>query len=160
LADGMPLVWTSHLLGTPLPERVAGSDLADPLLAWAGQQGWRVYLLGGRTGAAAEAARRLRDRGVAVAGGDGARVGGGGSVDPAVLRRLQAARPQLLLVGLGSPKQELFIDRHREELEGIVSLGCGAVIDFLAGHVQRAPRWMARAGLEWAYRLGREPRRL
>jgi len=160
LADGMPLVWTSRLLGTPLPERVAGSDLAEPLLAWAAQQGWRVYLLGGRTGAAAEAARRLSDRGVAVAGVDGGRVGDDGAVDHAVLRRLQAAHPQLLLVGLGSPKQELFIDRHRQALEGVVSFACGAAIDFVAGHVRRAPRWMARAGLEWAYRLGREPRRL
>lgn len=160
LADGMPLVWASRLGSTRLPERVAGSDLAPLLLARAAASGWRVYLLGGGPGAAEESARRLNADGVEIVGAEGPRIGTDGGTAPEVLTRIRAARPQLLLVGLGSPKQELFIDRHREELPGVVSFACGAVIDFVAGHVPRAPRWVSRAGLEWAYRLAREPRRL
>ena len=160
LADGMPLVWASRVLGPALPERVAGSDLADPLLARAAARGWPVFLLGGRPGAAEKAARELQGRGVTVVGAEGPRIDADGRVDPAVLERLRGASAALLLVGLGSPKQELFIDRYRDLLGRSVCFACGAVIDFLAGELPRAPRWMARSGLEWAYRLGREPRRL
>ena len=160
LADGMPLVWASRVLGPALPERVAGSDLAGPLLARAAFLGWRVFLLGGRSGAAENAAEALRRSGVQVVGAEGPPVGADGSVDPAVLERIRTAAPSLLLVGLGSPKQELFIDRYRPGLGSAVCFACGAVIDFLAGEFPRAPRWMVRTGLEWAYRLGREPRRL
>lgn len=160
LADGMPLVWASRVLGPVLPERVAGSDLAEPLLARAADRGWPVLLFGGRPGAAEKAAAALSEKGVRVVGAEGPRVGGDGSVEAGVLERLRAAAPALVLVGLGSPKQELFIDRQRTALTPAVCFGCGAVIDFLAGELPRAPRWMARSGLEWAYRLGREPRRL
>jgi N-acetylglucosaminyldiphosphoundecaprenol N-acetyl-beta-D-mannosaminyltransferase len=160
LADGMPLVWASRMLGPALPERVAGSDLAEPLLARAAAHGWPVFLLGGRPGAAEKAAETLRRSGVRVAGAEGPRVDQDGAVDPAVLERVRTAAPSLLLVGLGSPKQELFVDRHRPVLGSAVCFACGAVIDFLAGELPRAPRWMARTGLEWAYRLVREPRRL
>ncbi|HZW88770.1 MAG TPA: WecB/TagA/CpsF family glycosyltransferase [Myxococcaceae bacterium] len=159
-ADGMPLVWASRLLGPVLPERVAGSDLAGPLLARASARSWPVFLLGGRAGAAEKAAEAVRQGGVKLVGAEGPVVGLDGSVDAAVLDRVRSAKPALLLVGLGSPKQELFIDRHRATLGSAVCFACGAVIDFLAGELPRAPRWMARTGLEWAYRLGREPRRL
>jgi N-acetylglucosaminyldiphosphoundecaprenol N-acetyl-beta-D-mannosaminyltransferase len=160
LADGMPLVWASRVLGPALPERVAGSDLAGPLLTRAAVRGWPVFLLGGRPGAAEKAAEALRRSGVQLVGAEGPPVFEDGSVDPAVLERVRTAAPSLLLVGLGSPKQELFIDRQRTVLGSAVCFACGAVIDFLAGELPRAPRWMARTGLEWAYRLGREPRRL
>jgi N-acetylglucosaminyldiphosphoundecaprenol N-acetyl-beta-D-mannosaminyltransferase len=160
LADGMPVVWASWLLGPRLPGRVAGSDLSAPLLARAERSGWGVYLLGGRPGAAREAAARLGRDGIRVVGADGAPIEASGAASPEVVERIVSARPDLLLVGLGSPKQELFIDHHRAALGATVALACGAVIDFLAGHVPRAPRWMARSGLEWAYRLAREPRRL
>ena len=160
LADGMPLVWASRLLGPRLPERVAGSDLSGPLLERAGARGWSVFLLGGAADSASVAAATLAARGVRVVGWDSARVEADGTAPEAVLTRLAEAAPQLLLVGLGSPKQELFIDRSRHRLATTVSFACGAVIDFLAGRVPRAPDWVARAGLEWAYRLFREPRRL
>src|SRR4029453_5773464 len=122
--------------------------------------GWKVFLLGGRPGAPEKAAEALRRSGVRVVGGEGPQVGADGSVDPLVLERVRIAAPSLLFVGLGSPKQELFIDRQRRVLGPAVCFACGAAIDFLAGEFPRAPRWMARAGLDWAYRLGREPRRL
>ena len=160
LADGMPLVWASRVLGPVLPERVAGSDLAGPLLARAAERRWPVFLFGGRAGAAQKAAEALQRNSVEVVGAEGPLVAADGSVESEVLERVRTAAPALLLVGLGSPKQELFIDRHRASLGAAVCFACGAVIDFLAGELPRAPRWMARTGLEWAYRLVREPRRL
>ena len=160
LADGMPLVWVSRLRGPALPERVAGSDLASPLLQRAAARRWRVFLFGGTDGAAEIAAQKLRGDGVDVVGAISPQVTSEGVAPSESVDVLRAARPQLLLVGLGSPKQELFIDAIRGQLPATVAFACGAVIDFLAGKVPRAPRWMARAGLEWAYRLGREPRRL
>ena len=164
LADGMPLVWSSRLLGAALPERVAGSDLVLPLLERAAARGWRVFFLGGDPGVAAKA----RDRALAeVPGLDVAgvaapvvRVGASGDERAAVLRPVIHARPALVLVALGAPKQEIWIDQERRALRPAVLVGVGASLDFLAGTVPRAPRWMARSGLEWLFRLGREPRRL
>jgi N-acetylglucosaminyldiphosphoundecaprenol N-acetyl-beta-D-mannosaminyltransferase len=147
-----------------VPERVSGSDLAFPLLGRAARRGWRTYLLGGAPGVAEEAARRLRARlpSLVVAGTDAPRI----TLEPgdpegeAALARLRAARPDLVLVALGAPKQELWIHRHRAALGPAVAVGVGATLDFLSGRVRRAPRWVSRAGLEWLWRLGREPRRL
>ncbi len=162
VADGMPLVWASRLFGRPLRERVAGSDLFWPLMAEAKARGWGVYLLGGAEGAAAEAAARLSAQGIRIVGAEGPRIGleVPAPDEAEVLARIAAAAPELLVVGLGAPKQELFIARNREALGGAVALGLGATIDFAAGRVPRAPRWMASSGLEWLYRLSREPKRL
>lgn len=163
LADGMPLVWASRLLGTPLPERIAGSDFVLPLVERAARRGWSVYLLGGAPGSAEKAAARLRSEyGARIAGVDAPVVTAGGE-DVASLRALEtlrATRPDLVLVGFGSPKQELWLHRHAEALRPAVGLAVGAAIDFVAGRVPRAPGWMSRNGLEWLYRLTREPKRL
>lgn len=163
LPDGAPIPWAARLLGTPIPEKVSGSDLVIPLARLAAARGWRVFLLGGAPMVAERVAERLaRDFGVAVVGRESPMIdaSGIGETDEAILRRIRAARPHLLLVALGAPKQELWIDRHRQALGAVVSVAVGASLDFLAGHVPRAPRWMSRAGLEWLYRLAREPRRL
>ncbi len=164
LADGMPILWTSRWLGTPLPEKVSGSDLVSPLLERAAERGWRVYLLGGAPGVAALARDRTLQRlpSLRVVGVDAPTV----DVDePAELRevvveRIRSAGPHLVLVAFGAPKQEIWIDEVRGALKPAVLIGVGASLDFLAGSVPRAPRWMSRSGLEWLYRLGREPRRL
>ena len=164
LADGMPLVWSSRLLGAALPERVAGSDLVLPLLQRAAARGWRVFFLGGDPGVAAKA----RDRGLAsvpeldIVGvaAPVVRVDASGEERAAALRPLVEARPDLVLVALGAPKQEIWIDQVRPALKPAVLVGVGASLDFLAGTVPRAPEWMARSGLEWLFRLGHEPRRL
>ena len=162
LGDGMPVVWVSGLLGCRLPERVAGSDLLMPLLELAARRHWKVYLLGGAPGSAEAATKVLTERlGVQVVGWDDCRIAsdgsdpGGGSVE-----RARAAKPDLILVGLGPPKQELWIHRGSDALRPAVALGIRAGLDFLAGTYKRAPRWMARIGFEWAYRLAQEPRRL
>ncbi len=163
LADGQPLVWSSRMLGTPLPARVAGSDLVWPLMELAARRRWRVYLLGGEPGVAEEAAVRLeRELGLRVAGVDAPAVeldGPPGASDGAI-ERVRAARPDLALVALGAPKQERWIHRALPRIRPAVAMAVGASLDFLAGRVRRAPRWMARAGLEWAFRLAQEPRRL
>lgn len=163
LADGMPLVWVGRLLGCRLPERVAGSDLLTPLMKLAAQRRWRVYLLGGAPGSAEAAARVLTDEhGVIVAGWDDCRIAMDGSdaADGDSSARARAAAPDLILVGLGPPKQELWIHRSAAVVRPAVALGIGAGLDFFAGRHKRAPRWMAHSGLEWAFRLLQEPRRL
>jgi N-acetylglucosaminyldiphosphoundecaprenol N-acetyl-beta-D-mannosaminyltransferase len=162
LVDGQPLVWASRLLGAALPEKISGADLVEPLMERAGQRGWRVFLVGGAKGSARAAAERFRAAyGVAVAGIEDGRIElDQTSKDEALLARIDAARPHLVLVALGAPKQEIWIDRRRERLAPAVALGVGAALDFVAGAQQRAPRWVQRAGLEWLYRLLQEPRRL
>jgi N-acetylglucosaminyldiphosphoundecaprenol N-acetyl-beta-D-mannosaminyltransferase len=163
VADGMPVVWASWLLGTPLPEKVSGSDLLLPLARLSAQNGWRVYLVGGAPGAAEEATRLLSSQwGVRVAGVDVPSVSDAGQCadEESILERIRIARPDLIFVALGTPKQELWIGRLRQRLAPAVVIGVGAGLDFLIGRVPRAPRWMSSLGLEWLFRLAREPRRL
>jgi N-acetylglucosaminyldiphosphoundecaprenol N-acetyl-beta-D-mannosaminyltransferase len=135
-----------------------------PLMQRAGARGWKVYLLGGQPGAADEAAEILKGQyGVRVVGTEGGMILPDQPEAPeqmAVLERIRAARPDLLLVGLGAPKQEIWIAQNARHFGSAVAVVVGASLDFIAGRVPRAPRWMSRAGLEWCYRLAREPRRL
>ena len=162
VADGVPIVFASRLIGPVIPEKVSGSDLILPLMELAGQQRWRVYLLGGADGVAFEAADILREQyGVNIVGVDDSMIhltATAGEVE--VVERIAAAQPDLLLVALGCPKQELFIDRLRPVLGRIVAIGVGASLDFVTGRINRAPGWMSRSGLEWCFRLSQEPRRL
>ncbi|MGD0675504.1 MAG: WecB/TagA/CpsF family glycosyltransferase [Polyangiaceae bacterium] len=164
IADGMPIVWASKLLRSPLPERVAGSDFAPVLLERAAQRGWRVYFLGAAPGVAALArdAMIARFPGLQVVGVDAPQFDLDASFDTqdSVVARVRATDPHLVFVAFGAPKQEIWIDRARDGLRPAVLLGVGASLDFLAGRMPRAPRWMAQSGLEWLFRLGREPRRL
>lgn len=165
LADGKPLVWASHLLGAPLPQKVSGSDLVFPLMQRAAARSWRVFLLGAGPGIGDAAAERLRrDLGVDIVGTAAPRVRAtAGEPDPegdAAVHAIRDARPDLVLVAFGAPKQELWMHRHRAALAPAVLLGIGAALDFIAGRVRRAPRWVSNAGLEWLWRLAHEPRRL
>jgi len=164
VADGMPLVWGARLKGTPLPGRVTGADLIWSLSGMAARAGWPVYLLGGAPGMAQAAARELRARwaGLDVCGVDAPPYGFDRTAAgrERVRRKVVAAGPALVFVGLGFPKQDLLIAELRRELPEAWFLGCGAAIGFAAGAVRRAPEWMRRGGLEWAHRLMTEPRRL
>jgi N-acetylglucosaminyldiphosphoundecaprenol N-acetyl-beta-D-mannosaminyltransferase len=160
LADGMPLVWAAH---GQLPERVAGSDLVPALCRRAAERGYRVFLLGAASGVAEQAATNLRIRfpGITVAG----------TLAPPfrdltaperseLIETVRSARPDLLFVAFGQPKGELWVAENFRKLAVPVTMQVGATLDFLAGRVPRAPRWIQRIGLEWAYRMLREPRRL
>jgi N-acetylglucosaminyldiphosphoundecaprenol N-acetyl-beta-D-mannosaminyltransferase len=162
LADGMPLVWVSRLLGRALPERVTGSDMIVPLLRLAAARRWRVYLLGGAPGVAPAAADLLaKELGVIVAGWDDAQIAPDGTDRSGdSVARAQAAQADLILVALGPPKQELWIARSLAAVRPAVGVGVGASLDFLVGKYRRAPAWVGRIGLEWLYRLLQEPRRL
>ena len=168
LADGAPIVLASRLLGKrqsqrALPERVAGSDLVPQLFA-AADRPLRVFLLGAAPGVAEIAADRIVRQWpkIDLVGTYSPPLGfeNDEAESTKILAAVAAAEPDLLIVGLGAPKQELWVHRHHHELEAKVALCAGATIDFLAGEKRRSPVWMRRAGLEWAHRVITEPRRL
>lgn len=165
LADGHPLIWASRLLGRPLPERVAGSDLVPSLFAAVGPtESLRVFLLGAAPGVADRAAAAIQRRWprVQVVGTDSPPLGfeQNAAENERILAKIGAVQPDVLVVGLGAPKQECWVHRHRGHIGAKTALCVGATIDFLAGEKKRAPRWMQRSGLEWFYRMCSDPKRL
>jgi N-acetylglucosaminyldiphosphoundecaprenol N-acetyl-beta-D-mannosaminyltransferase len=163
LTDGMPLVWASRWRNRKLPERVAGSDLVPALCGWAAEKGYRVFLLGGGPGIAEEAARRLVEKypNLQVVGTASPNLAKMSEEEKQKLfDEIRSAGPHLLFAAFGQPKGELWLAEHGEELGVPVTVQIGASLDFVAGRVPRSPRWMQRVGLEWVYRLWREPRRL
>lgn len=163
LCDGTPILWAARWLGNPLPERVAGSDLVPQILAEAERNGWRVFFFGGTEASVAQAAANVRRNHPRLKLVDAYAPPFSPLLEmdhAAVLQRIRAAQPDVLLVALGCPKQEKWIHMHYRAAGVPVCIGVGATIDFLAGTVTRAPAWMQRSGLEWIYRLGQEPRRL
>jgi N-acetylglucosaminyldiphosphoundecaprenol N-acetyl-beta-D-mannosaminyltransferase len=165
LPDGMPVILASRLLGRGLPQRVTGADLVLELFASApAKRGLRVFLLGAGPGVAQRAAERITARWPAVDVAGTYSPPFGFEHDPvenaAILEQVASNRPDVLVVGLGAPKQELWVHAHRDKLDAAVALCVGATIDFLAGNKRRAPRWMRQSGLEWLHRAATEPRRL
>lgn len=164
VADGMPLIWASKVQGTPLPERVAGSDLISSLSAAAAEQGRSIFLLGGDPGTAEAAAKILLQRHphLKLAGTLCPPYGFDRKDDEirSIELALESARPDIVFVALGSPKQEMLVERIRRVLPGSWWLGVGNSFSFLSGQVPRAPVWMQRQGVEWIHRLLQEPKRL
>lgn len=170
VADGMPLVWASRLGGTPLPERVAGSSLIWSLSRGLGHDRRSIFVVGGTPAAEGMPDGATRAAGRLAVECPGLRVAGTLCPDHGfervpltyedVCAKVADARPDLVFVGLGFPKQEQMITRMRRALPRTWFIGCGAAVNFVAGDIERAPRWMQRTGLEWAHRLGTEPRRL
>src|SRR5688572_438218 len=164
VADGMPLVWAAFLQGTPLPARIAGASLLRPLAQRAARDGRSVYFLGGNGNSAEGASRTLQQEFPEL------RVAGFSSPwlpvepdDAAVEPTRQAlteARPDIVLVALGSPKQEWLISKLRRSLPACWFVGVGMSFSFATGEMPRAPSWMQRSGLEWVHRLLSEPKRL
>jgi len=164
VADGMPIVWTSRIAGTPLKQRVAGSDMLTELGLWLERKRYRLFFLGAAEGVAEEAKRRLQERfpALMIVGCYSPPFGFESMEEEneKIVAMIREARPDILLVGLGAPKQEKWIYRRYRQYRVPVSIGVGATFDFLAGRIRRAPVWMQKAGLEWMWRLMREPRRL
>jgi N-acetylglucosaminyldiphosphoundecaprenol N-acetyl-beta-D-mannosaminyltransferase len=162
LVDGKPVLWAARALGPGLPEKISGSDFVPALLDRAAKRDFSVYLLGGAPGSAERARAVLEERHIRVAGFSSPKVAVSAKLDDhrELAETIARANPDLVLVGLGAPKQELFSYAVRDIVRPAVLIGCGATIDFLAGVVPRAPTWISNAGLEWLYRLAKEPRRL
>ncbi|MCO6437402.1 MAG: WecB/TagA/CpsF family glycosyltransferase [Phycisphaerae bacterium] len=164
VADGMPLIWASKLVGRRLPQRVAGSDLFPALSARAAREGLSVFLLGGDPGTADRSAAILRARhpSLRIAGTYCPPMGFEKDADEngRIIEMIRAADVDILFVGLGSPKQEKWIAAHRNDYRARLSVGVGISFSFLCGDVVRAPRWLQRLGLEWAHRMFQEPGRL
>ena len=155
--DGIGVLWAARLAGVRLNERVTGSDGIYRLCERAAAQGWRVFFLGAAPGVAERAAAELARLypGLPVAG-----TYGGSPTDadwPQIRQHLTAAKADLLFVAYGHPRQDIWIHQHREELPVAVALGIGGAFDFVAGTAPRAPLWLRRFGLEWLYRLARQP---
>lgn len=161
--DGMPLVWASHWAGARHVEQVCGRDLMSALCELAADRGWRFYFYGGGEGVPELLARRLTERfpGLTVAGHwsppfrpltD--------DEDRDAVQRINRVEPDIVWVGLSTPKQERWMADHVGRLDAPVLIGVGAAFDMHAGLLPHAPAWMQRSGLEWLYRLRREPRRL
>jgi N-acetylglucosaminyldiphosphoundecaprenol N-acetyl-beta-D-mannosaminyltransferase len=163
LPDGMPLVWTSKLLGCPLAERVTGVDLVPRLAALSAEKGYGIFLLGGKGDVAKRAAKFLEENhpGVRIVGTYAPTEENMARLDHSeILHRIRLVKPDILLVALGNPKQEKWIWMHRKRLGVPVAMGVGGSFEILVGDVLRAPQWIQRCGLEWAMRWAQEPSRL
>lgn len=165
LADGHPIIWASRLLKQPLPERVAGSELVPALFESFDQQGeLKVFLLGAAPGVAETAAANMKATwpNIETVGIYSPPLGF--EKDDAqcetILAKISACQPDVVIVGLGAPKQELWVHRFHDRIDAKVALCVGATIDFLAGEKKRAPLWMQKSGLEWVHRMCSEPKRL
>ena len=175
-ADGMPIVLLSKLLRNPLPARVTGADMVPAICRRCAEEGLSVYVLGGDKEVVEEAFAKMDSvEGHVIPNAPG---GGLGTSRPAILaghddsfikldqdqpeiiERINAAKPDVLFVALGNPKQELWMGRNRAKLDVGVMIGVGGTFNFIAGKVKRAPKWMQRCGLEWIYRIIQEPGRL
>ena len=165
LADGHPIIWASHLVRQPLPERVPGSELVPKLFdSFQESDEMKVFLLGAAEGVAFRAAENMKET--------WPRVKTVGIYSPPlgfekddsecdrILNLIAQAKPDVVVVGLGAPKQELWVHKHHRQMEAKAALCVGATIDFLAGEKKRAPVWMQRAGIEWLHRMCSEPKRL
>lgn len=164
LTDGMPLIWISKMKKTPIKEKVSGSDLFPEVCKLAANKGYKVFLLGAAEGVAAKAAENLKEKykGLNVVGTYSPSYGFEKKEDEIqeIIKMINEVKPDVLAVGLGAPKQEKFLYNYRKQLNVPVSLAIGASIDFEAGNIDRAPEWMQHSGLEWFYRLYKEPKRM
>ena len=161
--DGMPLLWVSRLVGQRLPQRITGTDLLTDCAALAAQAGYRMFLLGAAPGVAEAAGQVLETRypGLQIAGSYAPPEGEFTAEENAhILDLVRAARPDMLFVALGTPKQERWIYENLEALGVPLCIGIGGVFNFITGRIPRAPQAMQRIGLEWLFRLLLEPRRL
>lgn len=157
LADGVGLMWAGRVTGSPLKGRVTGVDTLLSLAHLAADRGYRLFLLGAREGIAQRTARRLQYQwpDLQIVGAYG------GSPAPqeedSIVAMVRAAQPHLLFVAYGAPKQELWISRNLQRLQVPVAIGVGGAFDYISGATRRAPVWLRQLGLEWVFRLFREP---
>lgn len=158
LPDGAGVVLGSKILGTPLKQKVAGVEFADHLMDVLIEKHKKLYLLGSKPGVAEMAAEKMIQKhpGLMICG----MADGYFKDEAAVVQKVNASGADVLFVCLGAPKQEIFMQNHKDELNVKMMIGLGGSLDSFAGTVKRAPRWMIQLNLEWLYRLLKEPKRL
>jgi N-acetylglucosaminyldiphosphoundecaprenol N-acetyl-beta-D-mannosaminyltransferase len=157
MADGVGLLWAARRQGTPLPERVTGSDGVPLIAQRAEERGWRVFFLGAAPGVAERTAQILAERspGLQVAG---THAGAPGDCEaPEIIALVRSSAPDILFVAFGAPQQDLWIARHRDALGVPVMMGVGGAFDHITGVRRRAPGWVQRLSLEWLFRLVTQP---
>lgn len=164
LTDGMPLIWLSKWIGKPIIEKVSGSDLLPEVCKLASKEKYKVFFLGAAPGVAQKAADNLKNKykGLDICGCYSPKLGFENDEEEVnkVIKIINDSNVDILALALGTPKQEKFIYKYRDKINSKLTLNIGAAIDFEAGNVKRAPRWMQNAGLEWFYRLCKEPKRM
>lgn len=160
-ADGVPIVWASRMIGQPLPGRVNGTDLMEALFEAAAEKGFRLYLLGARQHVIENAVNQLKQKYPRL-NVVGYRNGYFNSVveEQQVVKEINKAKPDILMLGMGTPMKEKWVKRHKEVLQVPIIHGVGGSFDIVGGITKRAPKWMQRHGLEWLFRLFQEPRRM
>lgn len=164
LTDGKPLIWISKILKNPIKEKISGSDFFPHLCAMCADKGYSIFILGAAEGVANQAANNLCTKypGLKIAGTYSPPFGF--EKNSAELKKISnlvtESKPDVLAVSLGSPKGEKFIYSHLKEYDVSLGISIGATIDFEAGNVKRAPRWMADNGVEWLFRITQDPKRL
>ena len=164
LTDGKPLIWISKLKKAPIKEKISGSDLVPKLCELSDKKGYTIFILGGKDGIAEQAKKKLESqyKNIRIVGVYSPKFGF--ENDKKELTKINSMinkkKPDLLFVCLGCPKQEKWIYNHINEYDAKVSICAGATVDFLAGNMNRAPKWMSNCGLEWFYRFLQEPKRL
>lgn len=158
-ADGSGVIWASKVLGNPLPERVTGIDLVHQLFSQAEAKGWRLYLLGAAPEVVEKAVLNTLSKHplLQVAGYHHGYYSQEETAE--VVENIAKSKPDILLVGMGAPRQEKFIQEYLSQMKATIAIGVGGSFDVLAGKASRAPKWMQKAGLEWLYRLSKEPKR-
>lgn len=168
-ADGMPLVWLSRLLRTPLPERVSGSDLLPQIAKRAEEEQKKLFFLGGESTSALEASLVLKKHypKLNIVGVDasfvtttGKKIAVAQKEEAQLIQKINQSQADILFIGFGNPKQEIWFERVKYQLKVPVVIGVGGTFSFIAGRIKRAPQWIQNMGFEWLFRLGQEPKRL
>lgn len=164
LTDGKPLIWISKLRKQPIKQKISGSDFFPKVCEMAAKEGYRIYILGAAEGVADKAARNLKSRfhNLSIVGTYSPSYGFEKDKKEIVkiMNMVRKAKPDILAVSLGSPKGEKFIYKYLTDMNVPVSMSIGATIDFEAGNVKRAPKWMSEHGLEWLFRISQDPKRM
>jgi len=158
--DGQPVIWVSRLLKCPIKERVTGVDLFDALMARCAERGLRPYLLGARQEIVAKTVDVLKTKYPKLQLAGWRNGYWAADEEASIVREIMRAKPAVLCMAVGSPKQELFLGKWKQEMHVPFVMGVGGSFDVTAGVLRRAPRWMQRLGVEWLFRLAQEPRRL
>lgn len=164
LVDGTPIMWISKWYHTPLKEKITGPRLTDGVIKLAAERGYTVFFLGGKEGVALKAEQNTRARYSAIrtVGSYSPKLGfeqDQNEIDN-IISIVNHAKPDVLICGISSPKTEVFLNKHMDQMDTHVALSVGAAIDFMAGNVSRCPKWINLIGFEWLYRFYKEPRRM